>query len=222
MFRIKICGITNLDDARHAAQAGADAIGLNFYLGSPRCCAFDVAQQIVEDLPAHVRRVGVFVNASPEEVRKIATVLRLDLVQLHGDEPPEALGALRGLAVVRALRVDHDFGPVHTYLERCHRLAAMPRMVLLDACVRGAYGGTGQTSDWAGLAAARSSLSGLPLVLAGGLTPANVTEAIAAVRPWGVDVAGGVEEAPGRKCFESMKAFVAAAQVAFERLATWH
>jgi phosphoribosylanthranilate isomerase len=219
MFRIKICGITSLDNARMAASAGADAIGLNFYPKSPRVCRADEARRIVSQLPEGVRTVGVFVNASPDEVRSVSASLGLDMVQLHGDEPPESLRQLRGLAVVRAFRPGHDFAAARDYLQQCHAMSCMPRMVLIDALVEGAYGGTGKAADWQALVHERATLAGQPLVLAGGLTPANVAEAILAVRPWAVDVAGGVEDAPGRKSAPLVTAFVQAACAALSQLA---
>ena len=214
MFRIKICGITNLADAQLAVDAGADAIGLNFYAASPRACTHQAAQQIVECLPGAVGKVGVFVNAPTAEVRATATTLALDMVQLHGDEPPETLRELKGLAVVRAFRPGSDYAKVREYLHQCHSMTCMPRMVLIDALVEGVYGGSGRTADWQTLIHERAALAGQPLVLAGGLTPSNVAAAIALVRPWAVDVAGGVEESPGRKSAKLVTDFVREAKAA--------
>ena len=218
MLRVKICGITNVEDAMLAAQAGADAIGLNFYIHSSRACPADVARQVVERLPDNICKVGVFVNATPDEIRKKVRDLKLDLVQLHGDEPPEMLAQLRGLPIMRAFRRATNFGAVSEYLQRCHSMRCMPRMLLVDACAMGQYGGTGSTVDWSALAAARPQLAGLPLVLAGGLTPANVEEAIAAVRPWAVDVASGVEQSPGKKSDALVREFAERAKAALARI----
>jgi len=219
MFRVKICGITNLDDARIAAAAGADAIGLNFYSQSPRFCPLERAQQIAGAVPKTICRVGVFVNATAEEIRRTVNTVGLDLVQLHGDEPPELLRELRGLPVLRAFRVEGDLSAIPAYLHTCHRLMCLPRMLMLDARRSGQYGGTGATLDWQALAAQRPQLCGMPLVLAGGLKPDNVAAAIAAVRPWAVDTASGVEASPGKKSQPLVCEFVAAAKAALARSA---
>jgi phosphoribosylanthranilate isomerase len=220
MFRVKICGITNVDDAMLAVQAGADAIGLNFYPKSSRFCSAEAARKIGDAVPCGVCKVGLFINASPDEIRETVHRLELDLVQLHGDEPPEVLGQLRGIPVMRGLRPGTDFAPVAEYLQRCHRLTCMPRMILIDACVPGQYGGTGTTADWLALSAARWQLAGLPLVLAGGLKPDNVDHAIAAVRPWAVDVASGVEQSATKKSDALVREFVHRAKAALARAAT--
>lgn len=217
MFRVKICGITTAADARAAREAGADAIGINFYAKSPRCCTLEQARDVATAVGAGVCRVGVFVNATPEEIRRAAAAVPLDLVQLHGDETPEAIRELRPLPVMRVFRLQAEPAAVTSYLDACHRLRAWPRMALVDAARAGEYGGTGQTLDWPLLAAQRAAWRGLPLVLAGGLTADNVAEAIAAVRPWAVDVASGVEESPGRKSPELVARFVAAAREAFAK-----
>jgi phosphoribosylanthranilate isomerase len=220
MFRVKICGVTSPADARLACEAGADAIGINFYSSSPRYCAPEVARQIAASIPPGVRRVGVFVNASADEIRKLAAEVPLDLVQLHGDEPPEFARSLRPLPFIKAFGVESDLQPVATYLAECHRGNAMPRMLLVDAVRKGPpggaeqFGGTGQTIDWELLREQRPLLGGVPLVLAGGLKPDNVALAIATVRPWAVDVASGVESAPGKKAAELVRQFVAAAKLA--------
>lgn len=218
MFRVKICGVTRPEDARMAAQSGADAIGLNFYGGSPRCVTLERAAEIAAALPPHVCKVGVFVGATAEEIKDKARTVPLDLVQLSGDEPPEFLREVRPLPVLRAARIRDDLSPVTAYLDACYRQYALPRMLLVDALRDDAYGGTGVTLDWDYLAQHRRALNGLPLVLAGGLTPDNVAAAIARVRPWAVDVASGVEQAPGAKSPELVSRFVSAARAALDRL----
>jgi len=213
MFRVKICGITSVDDAQIACAAGADAIGLNFYSGSPRYCHPDRAKAIAASVPG-VCKVGVFVNASAEEICQIAENVRLDLVQLHGDETPELLRSIRPLGVVRAFRVSDDLSSASEYLRQCHALMCVPRMLLVDAAKPGQYGGTGDTLDWNWLGRNRVHLGGLPLVLAGGLNAENVATAIDAARPWGVDTASGVESSPGQKSPARVRAFVAAARQA--------
>jgi phosphoribosylanthranilate isomerase len=220
MFRVKICGITSIADALAAVDAGADAIGLNFCSASPRACDVATARAIADALPLHVVRVGVFVNAPADEIRRTVAEAGLNLVQLHGDEPPTLLQQIKPLAVMRAFRVaGGDLAAVDDYLQSCHRLVCLPRMVLVDALCHGQFGGTGQTVDWGAVAAARHHFRGMPLVLAGGLKPTNVAAAIAAVRPWGVDTASGVETAPGRKSAELMRSFVAEAMAALASVA---
>ncbi|HEY2894982.1 MAG TPA: phosphoribosylanthranilate isomerase, partial [Pirellulales bacterium] len=214
MFRVKICGITSPEDARLAADAGADAIGINFYEASPRACSPAAARAIAAALPAGVCKVGVFVNATAEAIRAVAQEVGLDLVQLHGDEPPEFLAQLKPLPIMRAVRITDDLAPVETYLVECHRLLAVPRMLLVDRLHESAFGGTGQKADWTAVAAQRAKLQGMPLVLAGGLKPDNVADAIRAVRPWGVDTASGVEQSPGRKSPELVRAFIREAKAA--------
>ena len=218
MFRVKICGITNIPDARVAVEAGADAIGLNFYRASPRFCQIEQARTISQAVPQAVRKIGVFVNASPAEILATFDAVGLDAVQLHGDEPPELLRDLRGLAVIRAFRVGRDLSPIGGYLQACHRLACVPRMVLVDTLKPGQYGGTGALLDWGVLQENRRVFQGMPLVLAGGLKPSNVVAAIAAVRPWAVDTASGVESGPGKKSASLMREFVEAAQAGFMQL----
>jgi len=218
MFRTKICGITNVDDAQAVAAAGADAVGLNFFPGSPRFCTLAKARKIVQALPPQICRVGVFVNATEQEIRSRIQELGLNLVQLHGDEPVELLKSLRGVPIMRAFRPGDDFSPLSNYLTRCHVANCVPRMLLIDACQPGQYGGTGATLDWELLAKNRPRLTGLPLVLAGGLKPANVAQAILAVEPWAVDTASGVETSPGKKSQALITEFVEAAKAAFKGL----
>jgi phosphoribosylanthranilate isomerase len=220
MFRVKICGIRSVDDARAAADSGADAIGLNFYPASRRYCPPKQARAITAAVGSQVRKVGLFVNAAPQEIRGLVDDLRIDLVQIHGDEPPELLAELRGVPVMRAFRVRDDLSAAGEYLRACHRLRCMPRLVLLDAARPGEYGGTGASIDWAAVSTQRACLAGVPLVLAGGLTSANVREAITIVRPWAVDVASGVESAPGQKNTAMMSDFITAARSALDRKAT--
>ncbi len=216
MFQIKICGITTPDDARAAAQAGADAVGLNFYAKSPRYISPETARSIIAALPNRVVKVGLFVNATVPDVCRLFDDLSLDLVQLHGDEPPEFLAQLGGRPVMRAFRVGvAGLPPVVDYLCRCRELGAMPAVSLFDSLMPGVYGGTGTTADWSVAKNYVSQTELPPLVLAGGLTSENVAEAIRAVRPAAVDTAGGVESSPGRKDPALMQMFVQEARVAF-------
>jgi len=216
MFRIKICGVTSIADAVAVADAGADAIGLNFYQGSSRFVSVARAAEIAAALPDVTQKIGVFVNLPADEVRQIAARLSLDWVQLHGDEPPEFLASLGGIRVLRAFRLQAGGLPaVSNYLAECQRLDAMPGRVLLDSFRASAYGGTGLVLDWQMAASYHQLSAAPPLVLAGGLVASNVAQAIAAVRPAAVDTASGVEESPGRKDHAQTMAFITAAKAAF-------
>ncbi len=218
MFRIKICGITDPGDALNASQAGADAVGMNFYGASPRFVDQSRAQQIRDVLPPGIIKVGVFVNAAAKEICRTFDELGLDLIQLHGDEGPEFLTRLGGRPVIRAFRLGAEgLQPIFDYLDRCKQLGCEAKLVLIDALVKGVYGGSGKTANWSVCAEYPRQERYPPLVLAGGLKPANVGEAIVQVRPAAVDTAGGVESSPGRKDPGAVKAFVDAAMQAFEK-----
>jgi len=149
MFRIKICGVTSVEDALAAARAGADAVGLNFYPKSRRFVDSETAGRIVDALPAGVVKIGLFVNAPVAEVCRTFDRLALDLIQLHGDEPPDYLAQLGRRPVLRAFRLSPGrLQPVLDYLDECRSLACKPRLVLLDAAVAGQFGGTGKVADW--------------------------------------------------------------------------
>ena len=183
MFTIKnTCGITRPEDAQSAAAAGADAIGLNFYAKSPRAIDVDRARTIIAALPPSIVKVGVFVNAPPENVCRVHDELSLDLIQLHGDEPPEHVAKLRGRPVMKAFRAADANGlqAILDYLAACRELGCTPRLVLLDAPSESGFGGSGKLADWS-LAKEYQAIDGLPpLVLAGGLRPDNVAKAIRA------------------------------------------
>ena len=182
--RVKICGITRPDDGRHAARAGADAIGLVFYPPSPRYVSPRQAADIVAALPPFVTTVGLFVDAPPEQIAALLEQVPLDMLQFHGDESPEYCAAFQR-PWIKALRMRDGVDP-RAEAERYG--AAGARGLLVDSYVPGVPGGTGERFDWDRLPADPS----LPLVLAGGLDPANVAEAVRRVRPWAVDVSGGV------------------------------
>lgn len=188
MVKVKICGITNLEDALMAVEAGADALGFVFFSGSPRCISPDQAAVIIRRLPPFVQTVGLFVNEEPATVNLVADRCGLDLVQLHGDETPDYCIAVRR-RIIKAFRVKaaSSLDGLSNY-----RVAAS----LLDAWSPAAHGGTGTTFNWDIAASAAASQA---IILAGGLTPENVAGAIAAVRPYAVDVSSGVESAPGKK-----------------------
>jgi len=204
--RVKICGLTNEADARAAIELGADALGFNLFPGSPRCVDLDREAAWIAALPPFVARVAVLVNVSLAEARRVAEHPAIDLVQFHGDEdePYCAEFARLGRPFLKALRV-RDAGSV----QRADRFST-PHM-LLDAHADDAYGGTGLRFDPAIAVEAAGRFPALRIVLAGGLRPENVAAAMRAARPYAVDVASGVESAPGRKDREKMAAFVAAA-----------
>jgi phosphoribosylanthranilate isomerase len=204
-MRVKFCGITNLDDARRAAGLGAWAIGLNHHPGSPRFCEPDAAVEIAAELRRQLEVVGVFVDPALDDVVAAAENESLTMVQLHGGEGPafcREVGRRTGCKVIKALRVRStaDIQAAEAYRTDLH---------LLDAYRPGQPGGTGESFDWDLLAGRRSAV---PLILAGGLTPTNVGEAVAASRPYAVDVASGVETSPGVKDHELMTEFAARAQ----------
>jgi phosphoribosylanthranilate isomerase len=203
MMFTKVCGITNPGDARVAADAGADAIGLIF-AESPRKLTLKEARKVSVGLPENILKVGVFVDAEPGEVLEIAREVGLDLAQLHGDETPETVAAIRnaGLPVMKALRV-----------RNMEALGALERyeadLFMLDAWSARARGGTGETFDW-GLA---KSVKGRGnIVVSGGLTPENVREAVEFFEPYGVDASSSLEERPGKKSGERVRRFVRAAK----------
>ena len=207
MVQVKICGITNLEDALAAVAAGAHALGFNFYRKSPRFIEPAAVREIVRQLPANLLMVGVFVNeAEPDTVARLADEAEVGAVQLHGDESPEYCGALPGRFVIKALRVGEGYWP-----EQAMRYPVDAILLdAFDASNSGARGGTGQICDWT---LARRTCELVPkLFLAGGLAPENVAEAIAVVRPYGVDAASGLEILPGRKDAARMRAFVLAAR----------
>ncbi|GIW54942.1 MAG: N-(5'-phosphoribosyl)anthranilate isomerase [Nitrospiraceae bacterium] len=201
--KIKICGITNATDARAAVEAGADALGFVFHRKSPRWVDAKVVKAIVSELPPFVLPVGVFVDEDAKVVRDLMDECGLALAQLHGDESASYCERL-GRPVLKAIRL-RDRGSFLALAEFQGR--AQVRGFVVDAFSEEAYGGTGQTADW-NLAAEAAKAA--RILLAGGLTPANVGEAIERVRPYGVDVSSGVEASPGKKDPEKIRAFVRA------------
>ena len=197
--KVKVCGTTRLKDALLAVECGADAIGFIFYKKSPRCVTEKMAKEICSTLPPLVHRVGVFVNETAEKINRIADRCGLDAVQLHGDETPAFCKKIKR-RVIKAVRV-----------KDASSLKEMSRYevdaFLLDTYRDNQWGGTGQVFDWE--LAARAKKYG-PVILAGGLNPRNVKEAVKKVQPYGVDVSSGVEQSPGKKDPKKVKAFLKA------------
>jgi phosphoribosylanthranilate isomerase len=205
MVRVKICGITNFEDALASVEAGAYALGFNFFRDSPRYIEPSAARRIIDKLPTSVLTVGVFVNKSSEEVMRFANAARVRAVQLHGDESPAYCRELQSLFVIKALRVSSDFEPEKA---ADYETGA----ILLDGFTAGAYGGAGQNFDWS--IAARTRPLVAKLFLAGGLNAINVAEAIACVQPYAVDVCSALEITPGKKDQSRVRAFIDAARKA--------
>ena len=189
MVKVKICGITSLDDALTAVEAGADALGFVFYSASPRHVFPVQAAEIICRLPPFVQTVGLFVNEDQATVNSTADQCGLDVVQLHGEETPEYCTSIRR-RIIKAFRVK-DFTTLDSLLP--YKVAGY----LLDAWSPAAHGGTGKTFNWE--IAAEAAKRGHRIILAGGLTPENIAESIRQVHPYGVDVSSGVESAPGCK-----------------------
>jgi phosphoribosylanthranilate isomerase len=207
MIRVKICGITRLKDALAAVEAGADALGFMFYPASKRLISTQAAGAIIRELPHSIRKVGVFVDADPDEVWRTAELSGIDTLQFHGRESPDICRQFGSSELWKAFRIQsresltllRDYMDVDAWL--------------LDSYVPGEPGGTGASFNWEIATEARSM--GRPIVLAGGLTPENVGEAVRQVQPFAVDVSSGVESAPGQKDPDRIRAFIAAAKAAF-------
>jgi phosphoribosylanthranilate isomerase len=197
--KVKICGIRTLDEAEAAVDAGADALGFNFWPQSSRYIEPAAATELIGKLAPLVATIGVFVNEEANRILELAAELRLSAVQLHGDESPEFCERLKPIKTIKAIRVGQDFdlSVIESY---------PVTMVLLDSNIKGSYGGTGQRFDWR-IAVEAKRLA--PLILAGGLTTENVWDAITHVRPAAIDVCSGVEAEPGRKDLNKLRRFMA-------------
>jgi phosphoribosylanthranilate isomerase len=198
--KVKICGITSAADAQAAVEAGADALGLMFYPGSPRFIPLETAQDIARRLPPHVIRTGVFADPNPSDVFAAIQLCQLNVLQFHGSEPPEFCLQF-GMMTMKAFRVQNADSLLSLSAYRTDAF-------LLDSHVKGQPGGTGQTFNWD--LALEAKKFGRPIFLAGGLTPQNVAEAVRKVEPFGVDVSSGVEQSPGKKDAKKMQDFIAA------------
>lgn len=196
--KVKVCGVRTIEEAEAALDAGADALGFNFWAPSPRYIAPHAASEIIAKLSPVVSTVGVFVNEDVNRIIDIASTLHLSAVQLHGDESAEFCAALRAIKTIKAIRVGQDFdlAVIRNY---------PVSMVLLDSNIRGSYGGTGRRFDWR-IAIEAKRLA--RIILAGGLNSENVWDAITQVRPVAIDVCSGVEAEPGRKDFERLRRFM--------------
>lgn len=204
-MRIKICGLTQVDDALVAVKAGADALGFVFYPPSPRAVTPEQAAEIIQQLPPFVMMVGLFVNPEPEWVEGVLKQVPLDLLQFHGDEP-EAFCQSFGRPYIKALRMKPEFDP-----EQAAANWPSARGFLLDAYTPGVPGGTGEAFDWQRFPSNESKTNkAYSWILAGGLTPDNVAEAIRITQPYAVDVSGGVESSRGIKCPTKIHAFIKA------------
>ncbi len=196
--KVKICGITRPEDAYLASEAGADAIGLNFYRDSPRAIEINVARQIVDSLPPFITKVGLFVDASPELIWSVLDEVNLNSIQFHGEET-EVDCMLYGLPYIKAIRMREGI-ELSRLVESFNNASA----ILIDTYVSGVPGGTGKTFNWNLVTEDINK----PLILAGGLTLENVSDAIKVVKPYAVDVSGGVEESPGIKDKAKMLKFI--------------
>ena len=198
MVKIKICGFTNAENAQQAALAGIDAIGLNFYAKSPRHIDIDSAREIVAALPPFVNKVGLFVNANPSLIDEVLCEVALDTLQFHGDESPSDCAQYE-MPFIKAIRVSPKLDLIKAANEYSQASA-----LLLDTYQPDVYGGSGKSFDWS---LANIELD-LPIILAGGLTPDNVSVAINTAQPYAVDVSSGVESAKGLKDIDKIRAFI--------------
>jgi len=196
--RVKICGITNLDDAMAAVDFGADALGFVFFRESPRCIKHADAGKIIKKLPPFITTIGVFVDEKPEQIEKIVTMTGIDVIQLHGNESPEWCNLSRRM--IKAIRVKslESLDPLIHYKDRVSAF-------LLDTFTPDIFGGTGQIFNWDIATYAKQFGR---IILAGGLTPDNVVKAVRRVQPYGVDVSSGVESGKGKKDHKKMKLFI--------------
>lgn len=201
--RVKICGITRVEDARAAINSGADALGLVFYSKSPRYVELSVAANIARNIGPFVTIVGLFVNAEAAQVREAVRTVGLDLLQFHGDED-EAYCAQFEMPYIKAIRMSPELDVKEVVTKY-----PSARGFLFDAWNKDKYGGTGETFEWERLSSLKESAdTDIPFILAGGLTPENVGQAVAAVKPYAIDVSGGVEQSPGIKSPELIQQFI--------------
>jgi phosphoribosylanthranilate isomerase len=204
MVKVKICGITNLDDALAAIDFGADALGFVFFKDSPRNVSLESAISIIKDLPSFITITGVFANETPDNIEKTVSFTGIDVIQLHGDESPDMCRCSR--RVIKAIRVKSLDS-----LEPLNKYKGVVSAFLLDAYTPNVLGGTGQIFNWDIAIEARQFGR---IILSGGLTPLNITEAVKRVKPYGVDISSGVELRKGKKDHQKMKLFIERAKAA--------
>jgi phosphoribosylanthranilate isomerase len=207
MVKVKICGLTNKEDAFSALEAGADALGFIMYEKSKRFIKTIDVRHITSQLPPFVTKVGVFVNEDPRKVLEILSYAHLDFAQLHGDEPPEVCDYIGPSRVIKVFRLK-----TVSEVEKIKPYVGKIRAILLDTFSKDSYGGTGKTFDWSIAKAVKETFPDIPLILSGGLNPENVSLAVKEVEPFAVDVSSGVEEKPGKKDKKKVKAFIKAAK----------
>ena len=203
MVKVKICGITTVEDALACVESGADALGFVFYPKSKRAVTPRVVRKITQNLPPFVSKVGVFVNEDPRDILEIMSYANLDYAQLHGDETPEMCEYVGASRVIKAFRLKDDSSvqEVKNYLK-------VVRAILVDSYSEVSYGGTGRRADINLILKVKEIASGVPLIVSGGLNPENVVTVIREVEPYAVDVSSGVEKSPGVKDWEKVKEFV--------------
>jgi len=220
LFQTKVCGITSVEDAQMCVAAGVDAIGLNFYNPSPRSISDELAMEIAESVRGQIQLVGLFVNETPERIRKLHDAVRFDYLQLHGDEDPFYLKELSPLPIIKAFRCKNtDPSEVIDYLAACTTFDITLQAILLDAFHPDNYGGTGHQLDWKNLNLSDSYFGGCVAILAGGITGENVHKAICTTQAPAVDTASGVESDAGRlgqKDPLKVQQFVEQARLAFD------
>lgn len=209
MVKVKICGITNYEDAINAARLGADYLGFNFYKGSPRYIHESKAKRIIEGLPKNVKTVGIFVNEDTSKIIRAAESCNIDLIQLSGDEDAPAISKLRKATnkkIIKVFRVKNK-EDIKNILDFKKSFPSKDFFVLLDSFKKGDYGGTGTMFDW-GIVSIAKGFNKKRLFLSGGLKPANVKQAICKVKPYAVDVCSGVEKSPGKKDSKKVREFI--------------
>jgi len=210
MVKVKVCGITNREDAFGAVKAGADALGFILYCGSKRYVKPKEVRKITAELPPFVSKVGVFVNEDPRDVLEILSYAHLDFAQLHGDETPEDCDYVGAHRVIKVFRLKSK-----EEVERIEPYVGKVRAILLDTYDAKVYGGTGKPFDWEIAVAVKERFPELPLILSGGLTPENVSQAVKTVNPYAVDVCSGVEKGFRIKDINKIKTFTMKAKCSF-------
>ena len=201
MVKIKICGITNFKDAKKASDLGAYMLGFNFYKKSPRYITPNKAKSIIDKLPKSVKKVGIFVNEPTEKIINTAKLCHLGYIQLHGDESPEFCKSLKKYRIIKALRIKNS-----NDIKKIKLFKGLVWAILLDTYQKKSYGGTGKTFNWK--LAKEAKKYKIPIILAGGIGPDNIQEAIKTVNPYAVDVCTSIEKSPGNKDTNKLNLFI--------------